>query len=355
MNKKLLEIKNLSTYFFADSEPGKEYSFVFEKDDFLKSVYRRFKNLKNKIPAKAVDDVTFDIYEGEIIGLVGESGSGKSVTAYSILRLIQQPAGKIVSGSVLFKGVDLLELSEEEIRKYRGKKISMIFQEPTSALNPVMKIGNQIMEVLFEHEKISKSEAKKRTLEMLKLTGIPEPERRMKEYPHQLSGGMNQRVLIAMALICNPSLIIADEPTTALDVTVQKQILNLIRKIMSERKTCSMLLITHNFGIVSDLCHRVIVMYGGTIQEIAEVPGIFISPKHPYTKGLLESVLDPREKSTDVLKTIPGAVPNLLNMPEGCKFCSRCPKVMDICRKIEPELTKLSENHLIRCHLRPDD
>ncbi|MBN1634346.1 MAG: ABC transporter ATP-binding protein [Ignavibacteria bacterium] len=351
MNNKLLEVKNLSTYFFV--EPGDEGKYHADSDaeKFTEGIGKYGRKLKGKIPAKAVDNVSFDIYEGEIVGMVGESGSGKSVTAYSILRLIQEPVGKIVSGNIIFKGNDLMKLPEDEIRKYRGKEISMIFQEPMTALNPVMKIGKQITEVLFEHEKISKTDALERTLDMLKLTGLPEPERRIFEYPHQLSGGMCQRVIIAMALICNPPLIIADEPTTALDVTIQAQILELIKNIMSERNHTSMLLITHNLGIVSDLCKRVIVMYGGTIQEIAGVPDIFNVPKHPYTVALLESVPAAGEKTEGKLKTIPGVVPGLLEMPSGCKFCSRCTKVMDICREIEPDLKQLSENCFVRCHL----
>lgn len=351
MNNKLLEVKNLSTYFFVEPEEGRKYTARSVGDKIHAGLNKRDKILKGKIPAKAVDNVSFDIYEGEIAGLVGESGSGKSVTAYSILRLVQEPAGKIVSGNIFFKGTDLLKLPDDEIRKYRGKEISMIFQEPVSALNPVMKIGKQITEVLFEHERISKTEAFERTLDIMKLTGIPEPERRFNEYPHQLSGGMCQRVIIAMALICNPSLIIADEPTTALDVTIQSQILGLIKNIMSGRKLTSMLLITHNLGIVSDLCRRVIVMYGGSIQEVANVPNIFISPKHPYTTGLLESVPSAGKKTSGKLKSIPGVIPGLLDMPSGCKFCTRCPKVMDICRETEPDLKQLSENSFVRCHL----
>jgi oligopeptide/dipeptide ABC transporter ATP-binding protein len=351
MNNKLLEVKNLSTYFFVEQEEGRKYSFRSVSDKIQAGLNKQDRKLKGKIPAKAVDNVSFDIYEGEIVGMVGESGSGKSVTAYSILRLVQEPAGKIVSGNIFFKGTDLLKLPDDEIRKYRGKEISMIFQEPLSALNPVMKIGKQISEVLLEHEKISKTEAFDRTIGIMKLTGIPEPERRFNEYPHQLSGGMCQRVIIAMALICNPSLIIADEPTTALDVTIQFQILGLMKNIMSGRKLASMLLITHNFGIVSDLCQRVIVMYGGTIQEVAYVPDIFISPKHPYTTGLLETIPDIKKKTEGKLKTIPGVVPGLLDMPPGCKFCTRCPKAMDVCRKTEPDLKQLSENNFVRCHL----
>ena len=351
MKNKILEVKNLNTYFFVEPEKGSKYPVGSVSNIFTDRLNKNDKKLKGKIPAKAVDNVSFDIYEGEIAGLVGESGSGKSVTAYSILRLVQEPAGEIVSGNIFFKGIDLTKLTEDEIRKYRGKEISMIFQEPMTALNPVMKIESQITEVLFEHEKINKSDARKRALEILKSTGIPDAERRMKEYPHQFSGGMRQRVIIAMALICNPSLIIADEPTTALDVTIQAQILELIKKIMEERKRTSMLLITHNLGIVSDLCRRVIVMYGGTVQEVANVPDIFNAPKHPYTIGLIESVPETGKKYRGKLKTIPGVVPGLLEMPVGCKFCTRCNKVMDVCREVEPALKQLSENNFVRCHL----
>jgi oligopeptide/dipeptide ABC transporter ATP-binding protein len=351
MNNSILEIRNLSTYFFVDREEGKNYSGNYGGDVFTDSASAGFKIPKNKIPAKAVDDVSFDVYEGEITGLIGESGSGKSVTAYSVLGLIQEPEGKIVSGSVSFKGVNLLELSQEEIRKYRGREISMIFQEPREALNPVMKIKNQLSEVLFVHEKVSESEAEKRIIETMSVAGIDEPERIMKEYPHRLSGGMCQRILIAMALLCNPSLIIADEPTTSLDVTIQAQILNLFKKIMKDKKVDSILLITHNFGIVSDLCSRVVVMYGGSVQEIAEVPEIFCNPKHPYTAALLDSVPALEKKQTENLITIPGVVPGLLDMPEGCKFCTRCSRVMDICKEIRPDLKQLSGNHFVRCHL----
>ena len=352
MKDKILEIRNLTTCFFVDSDVNEDYSGASLNDESLNSFFRKNKKmLKNKIPVKAVDDVSFDVYDGEITALVGESGSGKSVTAYSVLGLIQEPEGKILNGNVFFKGVDLTKLGEEQIRKFRGKEISMIFQEPQAALNPVLNVEYQISEALLVHENLSDKEVRSRILDVLNVTGIPEPKRRLKEYPHELSGGMCQRVLIAMALICNPSLIIADEPTTSLDVTVQAQILNLFKKIIKEGKVRSMLLITHNFGIVSDLCRRVVVMYGGSVQEIAEVPDIFNSPKHPYTAALLESVLNPSEKISGKLKTIPGVVPNLLDMPAGCKFCTRCGKVMDVCRESVPELKQVSENHFVRCHL----
>jgi len=335
MNK-LLEVKNLSTVFF--------------KSDYEK-INKDYKDSRNKTFVKAVDGVSFDILEGETVGLVGESGSGKTVTAYSILKLIPETHGKIISGEILFKSVDLLKLNDKQIRKYRGKEITMIFQEPMSALNPVIRIENQIMEILLEHTNMLKSEARELCLEYLKLTQVPEPERRMKEYPHQLSGGMAQRVMIAMALINNPSLIIADEPTTSLDVSIQSRILKLIKSLLSEREKTSMLLITHNFGVVSELCSRVMVMYGGAIQEISDMNEIFSNPLHPYTSGLLKSVLHPFIKERMRFHSIPGVISNLTDMPEGCKFCTRCEKVMNICIKTEPVLKKISEAKYVRCHL----
>ena len=305
--------------------------------------------------AKAVDGVRFDIMPGEVVGLVGESGSGKSVTALSILRLIPDPPGKIMEGSILFKGQDLLKLSWEEIRKIRGREISMIFQEPMTSLNPVFTIGMQIMEVVQQHEKISKKAAFDRCVEMLKLVGIPDPVSRMHEYPHQYSGGMRQRVMIAMALACNPSLLIADEPTTALDVTIQAQILELMLKIKDERKAAgedaAIFLITHNLAVVAETCHRVIVMYGGKIQEIAPVHELFKNPLHPYTRGLLASLPtvdgDPHKR----LRTIPGNVPSIMDLPVGCKFVTRCSEKLDRCSITEPELIEVSPGHWVRCFL----
>ena len=301
--------------------------------------------------AKAVDGVSFDIMPGEVVGLVGESGSGKSVTALSILRLIPDPPGRIMEGSIFFKGQDLLKLSWEDIRKIRGREISMIFQEPMTSLNPVFTIGMQLMEVVLHHEKISKKDAFDRCVEMLKLVGIPDPASRMNDYPHQYSGGMRQRVMIAMALSCNPSLLIADEPTTALDVTIQAQILELMLKIKDERKDAAILLITHNLAVVAETCHRVIVMYGGKIQEIASVHELFKNPLHPYTQGLLASLPTVDGDKHKRLRTIPGNVPSILDLPIGCKFVTRCPVKLDRCAITEPELIEISPGHWVRCFL----
>jgi len=350
-NNKLVEVKNLRTYFFVeetdrqiadDKAPDYEESLI--------GLYKSDKYLKGKVPAKAVDGVSFDIYEGEVLGIVGESGSGKSVTAYSIARLIPDPPGKIVGGEVFYKGKDLLKISYDEMRNYRGKDISMIFQEPMTSLNPVMKIGDQITEVIFQHEKVSKKEAFSKGIKMLELVGIPSPEKRMKDYPHQFSGGMRQRVMIAVALSCNPSLLIADEPTTALDVTIQAQILDLMIKLKEEGKDSAILLITHNLGVVAETCDRVIVMYGGKIQEVADVNSLFETPMHPYTVGLLESLPDP-DHPKEKLQAIPGIIPHILELPKGCKFATRCPKVFDKCWAIEPELLEKARGHFVRCHL----
>ena len=300
---------------------------------------------------KAVNGVDFDIQTGEVLGLVGESGSGKSVTALSILRLIPDPPGKIAGGSILYKGRDLLKLSWDEIRQIRGKEISMIFQEPMTSLNPVFTIGRQVMEVILEHEHVSKKEAFDRSVEMLEVVGIPDPASRMNDYPHQYSGGMRQRVMIAMALACNPSLLIADEPTTALDVTIQAQILELMLKIKDQRKDAAILLITHNLAVVAETCHRVMVMYGGKIQEIAPVKELFKNPQHPYTRGLLASLPTVDGDKQRRLRTIPGNVPSILDLPVGCKFVTRCTEKLQKCESIEPELIETSPGHWVRCHL----
>jgi len=352
MKKKLVEVKNLRTYFFIEAT-DKQISedAAYKQEEFLKKFYEEDKKLKGKFPAKAVEDVSFDIFEGEVLGIVGESGSGKSVTAYSITRLVPDPPGKIVYGEVNFRGVDLLKLSYEEMKKYRGFEIAMIFQEPMTSLNPVMKIGEQITEVILTHEKVDKKTAEKTAIEMLEAVGIPDAEKRMKDYPHQFSGGMRQRVMIAMALACNPSLLIADEPTTALDVTIQAQILELMLKIKRKREDAAIILITHNLGIVAEMCDRVIVMYGGKIQEIGDVFSIFKDPKHPYTKGLLQSLPDPYNDAQGELKAIPGIIPHILELPKGCKFCTRCTEVMDICWDTEPELLEIAPGRSVRCHL----
>lgn len=350
--KKLVEIKNLRTYFFIEAtdkqlKAGTEYM----QEEYLKKFYDADKKLKNKFPAKAVDDVSFDIYEGEVLGIVGESGSGKSVTAYSITRLVPDPPGKVVAGEVLFKGVDLIKLSYEEMKKYRGFEIAMIFQEPMTSLNPVMKIGEQITEVILTHEKVTKEEAENKAIEMLEAVGISDAAKRMKDYPHQFSGGMRQRVMIAIALSCNPSLLIADEPTTALDVTIQAQIIDLMLKLKSKRDDAAIVLITHNLGVVAETCDRVIVMYGGKIQEIGDVYSIFNDPKHPYTIGLLQSLPDPYKEEQGLLKAIPGIIPHILELPKGCKFCTRCTEVMDKCWETEPELKEIAPGRTVRCHL----
>ena len=301
--------------------------------------------------ARAVDGVDLDIYPGEVAGLVGESGSGKSVTALSILRLIPDPPGKILEGSVLFGGRDLLKLSWDEIRAIRGKQISMIFQEPMTSLNPVFTIGMQLMEIVLQHEHLSKSEAFRRSVEMLALVGIPDAALRMKDYPHQFSGGMRQRVMIAMALSCNPSLLIADEPTTALDVTIQAQILELMLQLKDQRRDAAILLITHNLSVVAETCHRVIVMYGGKIQEIAPVKELFQNPQHPYTRGLLASLPSVDGEKQQRLRTIPGNVPDILDLPAGCKFVTRCAERLERCSLVEPELMETSPGHWVRCHL----
>ena len=350
MQKKLVEVKNLKTYFFVEATDKQITEHTEDFDPKLKELYKSDNYLKGKVPAKAVDDVSFNIIEGEVLGIVGESGSGKSVTAYSITRLVPDPPGKIVGGEVIFKGVDLLKLTFEEMKKYRGKEIAMIFQEPMTSLNPVMKIGDQITEVILQHEKVSKDEAVKKAINMLELVGIPSAEKRMKDYPHQFSGGMRQRVMIAMALSCHPALLIADEPTTALDVTIQAQIIELMLRLKKERVEAAILLITHNLGVVAETCDRVIVMYGGKIQEIADVDPLFEKPLHPYTVGLLSSLPDP-DKPKETLQAIPGIIPHILELPKGCKFATRCTKVFDKCWDEEPALIEKEGNRFVRCHL----
>jgi len=297
----------------------------------------------------AVDGLTFRIDRGETLGLVGESGCGKSVSALSIIRLVQTPPGRIASGRVLLEGKDILGLTEREMRRIRGNRISMIFQEPTSSLNPVFTIGNQIAEAIRLHQGAGKKESLDRAVEMLKLVRIPEPERRAKSYPHQLSGGMCQRAMIAMALACRPDVLIADEPTTALDVTIQAQILELIAELREELGM-AVLLITHDLGIVAQNVNRVLVMYAGAEMENAPVEELFANPANPYTRGLLASL--PRvEARGGKLSAIPGNVPNLSELPEGCRFQERCPHVFDRCRKAEPPLLEVGADHLSRCWL----
>lgn len=322
MSKKLIQIKNLKTYFHTEAGT-----------------------------AKAVDNVSFDIYSGEVLGIVGESGSGKSVTSLSINRLIPTPPGEIVGGKVLYNGLDLLKLSYEEMKDIRGKEIAMIFQEPMTSLNPVLKIGTQMNEVLIKHENLSDEEATKRSIEMLIAVGIPGPEQRINEYPHQFSGGMRQRVMIAMALQCNPSLLIADEPTTALDVTIQAQILDLMMDLKDKRKEAAILLITHDLAVVAETCDRIIVMYGGEIQEIADVDELFKNPLHPYTKALMKSIphLDTK---TERLYALRGMVPSFIDMGDECKFCNRFDAEECACKgtKLSYDLFEASPNHFVRCN-----
>jgi len=321
MSKKLIQVKNLKTYFHTEAGT-----------------------------AKAVDNVSFDIYKGEVLGIVGESGSGKSVTSLSINRLIPNPPGEIVGGEIIYNDIDLLKLSYDEMKDIRGKEIAMIFQEPMTSLNPVLKIGTQMNEILMKHYEMNEEEATKKSIEMLTAVGIPSPEQRIGEYPHQFSGGMRQRVMIAMALQCNPSLLIADEPTTALDVTIQAQILDLMMDLKDKRKDAAILLITHDLAVVAETCDRVIVMYGGEIQEIATVKDLFKNPLHPYTKALMNSIPH-MERKTKRLKALKGMVPSILEMGDGCKFCSRfdpdeCPCMGT---KENQELFEAEKNHFVRC------
>lgn len=301
---------------------------------------------------RAVDGVDFVVKRGEVLGLVGESGCGKSVTSLSIMRLIGQP-GEIVEGEIIFDNQDLVKLPESKMLKMRGNRISMIFQQPTSCLNPVFRVGEQLSEVLYIHQDLGKEAGEKRAIELLSMVGIPEPESRVKAFPHELSGGMAQRVMIAMALACVPELLIADEPTTALDVTIQAQILDLMRNLGSKMDT-SIILITHDLGVVAEMCDRVDVMYAGRIVEEATVVDLFESPKHPYTVGLIASTPVLGQADRELLG-IPGSVPNLVDLPPGCKFAPRClPRVennLTICTEEEPQLKAIAPNHLVRCWL----
>ncbi len=299
----------------------------------------------------AVDNVSFNVRRGEAVALVGESGCGKSVTALSIMRLVAPP-GKITGGEVRFKGRNLASLSENEIRKVRGDDIAMVFQEPMTSLNPVFKIGSQVAEAVRIHRRVSKKEAWRKAGEMLELVAIPDPIKRLDDYPHQLSGGMRQRVMIAMALSCDPELLIADEPTTALDVTIQAQIMELLASLQ-KRLGLAVLLITHDLGVVAEFCERVIVMYTGRIVEEAPVRELFANPAHPYTRGLLKS-LPSVTKEGGRLPTIQGMVPSLTALPRGCKFNPRCPDVMDICLGNEPARMIVGEGHDARCYLHGD-
>jgi peptide/nickel transport system ATP-binding protein len=299
---------------------------------------------------RAIDGVSFEIREGKTLGLVGESGCGKSVTSLSIMRLIPSPPGKIVGGEILYRGRDLLKLSNEEMRKIRGNEISMIFQEPMTSLNPVFTVGNQIGEAIKLHQGLGKKETRAKTIEMLRLVKIADPESRVDAYPHQLSGGMRQRVMIAMALSCNPSLLIADEPTTALDVTIQAQILELMKELQQKIGGMALLLITHDLGVVAEQADEVAIMYAGKIVERSNTRAIFNHPFHPYTVGLLNSLPGATGQKKKRLDAIPGVVPNPLNLPSGCRFRDRCPRAADLCAQTEPELLENEAGHTVACH-----
>ena len=316
MAERLLDIKDLSTYFYTSEGE-----------------------------VKAVDGVSFHINEGETLAVVGESGCGKSVTSLSVMRLIPWPPGKIVGGEILFNQKDILKMSDEEMQKIRGNEISMIFQEPMTSLNPVYSVGFQISEALELHQHMNKAQAWEKSIDMLKLVGIPLPEKRVAEFPHQLSGGMRQRVMIAMALACNPRLLIADEPTTALDVTIQAQILDLLCKLKSELGM-AILLITHDLGVVAEMAERVVVMYAGKVVEEGDVISIFHHPLHPYTEGLLESIPKLHAKNDEKLHVIEGIVPNPAHMPKGCRFSPRCPKASEQCFSAEPPLQEAGSRRL---------
>ena len=323
MAERLVEVRNLKTYFHTED---------------------------GVVPS--VDGVSLHINRGETLGVVGESGCGKSVTSLSIMRLIPIPPGQIAGGEIIFEGVDLLKKSEAEMRKIRGNDISMIFQEPMTSLNPVYTCGDQIAEAIELHQGMGRKEAMAKAVEMLRLVGIPLPERRVHEYPHQLSGGMRQRVMIAMALSCNPKLLIADEPTTALDVTIQAQILELMKKLKKDLGMAIML-ITHDLGVIAEMAERVIVMYAGKVVEEADVVSLFRRPLHPYTEGLLRSI--PRlDDNKERLHVIEGVVPNPLHMPQGCRFNPRCPYAQDICRQKEPPLAEAGSGRKVACWLRDE-
>lgn len=322
-DNKILEVNNLKTQFFTESGI-----------------------------VRAVDGVSFHVNRGEVLGIVGESGCGKSVTSLSIMGLVADP-GRIVEGEAIFDGEDLTSLSQTELSQIRGNRISMIFQQPQSSLNPVFRVGDQITEVLHVHQNMDRQSAKNRAIELLSLVGIPSPEERYKAWPHEMSGGMAQRVMIAMALACVPELLIADEPTTALDVTIQAQILDLIRDLKEQMDT-AVILITHDLGVVAELCDRVVVMYAGRVVETAEIHELFENPKHPYTASLIGAtpVLGDVDRE---LVSIPGSVPNLINLPTGCKFAPRCvariENQLEICNQEDPDLKTIAEDHDVRCWL----
>ena len=317
--EKLIDVRNLRTHFFTEEGV-----------------------------VKAVDGVDFDIYSGETLGVVGESGCGKSVTSLSIMRLIESPPGQIVEGEIIFEGEkDLTQLSQKEMRKIRGNDISMIFQEPMTSLNPVYTVGDQISEAILLHKNVSKDEAREQSIDMLRKVGIPLPEQRVDEYPHQLSGGMRQRVMIAMALSCDPKLLIADEPTTALDVTIQAQILELMHEL-KDNYGMAIMMITHDLGVIAEVADRIAVMYAGKVVEYTDAVTLFDNPQHPYTWGLMHSI--PRlDKEVEELYAIPGVVPSPLEFPEGCKYNTRCELADEKCFAQEPELEEIEDGHKVRC------
>ncbi|HXX37668.1 MAG TPA: ABC transporter ATP-binding protein [bacterium] len=323
MAEPLLHVKNLKTYFYTDEGV-----------------------------VRAVEGMTYDLHKGETLGIVGESGSGKSVHALSIMRLIASPPGKIVDGEILFEGRNLLKLSDEEMRKIRGNRIAMVFQEPMTSLNPVLTVGEQIAEAVILHQRLDKRAAWERAIEMLERVKIPSARQRVKDYPHQFSGGMRQRVMIAMALSCNPSVLLADEPTTALDVTIQAQILELMRELQREFGT-AIIMITHNLGVIAEMCDNVVVMYAGRPVEETDVHRTFHDPRHPYTWGLLHSVPKLYERSERLIP-IEGQPPSLVDLPPGCAFAPRCPFAMEVCTQVDPPSVPVSEGHSARCYLYTD-
>jgi len=325
MNEVLLRVKDLKTYFYT-------------QDGVV----------------KAVDGISFELARGETLGIVGESGSGKSVTALSILKLIPDPPGKIVSGEIYLDGMDIVALKEKEMQQVRGNEIAMIFQDPMTSLNPVFTIGNQIMETIMLHQRLNKKVAREKTVELLRSVGIPNPEQRIDGYPHQFSGGMRQRAMIAMALSCNPKILIADEPTTALDVTIQAQILQLMNEI-KERTNSSIIIITHDLGVIAEMADNIIIMYGGMVVEYSDVNTIFYNSHHPYTWGLLRSIPRLDEVKRERLIPIPGIPPSLIHVPPGCPFSPRCRYAKDICFKVTPELKNIGRFHKVACYLDADE
>ena len=324
-NDIILQVKNLRTYFKTDAGV-----------------------------VKAVDGVNYELKKGEVLGVVGESGSGKSVTSLSIMKLIPSPPGEIVDGEIIFDGRDLLKLSEKELQKVRGDRVSMIFQDPMTSLNPFLRISTQLMETIQLHQGLDKEAAKAKAIEMLTLVGIPAPEKRVDNYPHQFSGGMRQRVMIAMALSCNPEVLIADEPTTALDVTIQAQILDLIKELSNKLNT-AVIMITHDLGVVAGMCDRIAVMYAGKVVENASNDDIFNDPKHPYTEGLIKSVPRLDKANSQRLYSIEGQPPNVIDLPECCPFHPRCEKVMEKCKNSYPPEVEVSPGRTVRCWLYEGD